>query len=174
MVSTGKVCKLLMPCSPRTLKQWLQCRLDHHPTLDRADLAERAHIAPGRIKAWAADSEPAQINVPALLRLCHVLGDFSAFDLVLGPYGYRVARLEPGATKTIEREALDATAAMGTVVAAVNVAIEDGRPDVHECAAIRQFLAETRKQLDELDAALPRERNFADLAEVLAAKGRTG
>lgn len=164
---------MLMPCSPRWLKQWLQCRLDHHPFYSRAEIVERAHIAPARMKAWAAESETAQINVPALLRLCQVLEDFSAFDLVLNHYGYRVVALEPGQTKGVEREALEATAALGNVVQAINAALEDGNPDVHEVARIRQFIAETRKQLDEVDASLPRERNFADLAEYSAQRGRT-
>ncbi len=162
MVSTARVCRLLAPCSPRTLKDWLQCRLDHHPTLSRAEIGERAHLAPGRVKAWAATSEPAQINVPALVRLCRVVEDWSAFDLVLNAEGYRIAKLEPGRVKCLEREALDVSAAVGMMVGSINRAIEDGAPDVHEVAAIRLALHEARKQLDELDQALPKETQVAE------------
>jgi hypothetical protein len=152
MVYTAKVCRLLSPCTPRTLKQWLACRINHGPVTSH-ELAERAEIRHDLLRKYANENQHEQIPMVALARLCNELDDFSGINLALAPYGYCLKRIEGAPNKTVLQETLDVAAAGGSVVASVQAAVDDGI-DVHEAAHIQQQIANLRRQADELELSV--------------------
>ncbi len=156
MVHKSRICRLILPCATRTLKEWLSCRC-HHGDRKLIELAELAHIPSGRLKAYANPEQLDAIPASSLARLCGVLDDFSAFDLLLDPSGYRLTRVTVDTHKRLELEALDVAAACGHLVEEVVKAIEGGI-DPNEAARIRQIAQQMHKEADELVAALPKEQ----------------
>jgi DNA-binding Xre family transcriptional regulator len=155
MVYTARVCRLLSPCTPRTLKQWLACRIDHGKFTSH-ELAERAEIRHDLLRKFANDSQHEQIPFVGLVRVCRVLDDWTAFDLVLVPEGYRLAKVDRvDAPSCVTTQTLELAAQAGRTVAAVQEAQSDGQIDVHDEARVRQHISALRREADDLELALP-------------------
>lgn len=155
MVFTARVCRLEQHCTPRTVKQWLSCRV-HHGRLTSHQLAERAEIRHDQLLKFANENQAEQIPAVALVRLCRVIDDWTAFDLLLAPDGYRLMRIDAAPQKPLIEETLDVAASMGAVVSSVQQALPNGI-DAHEAARIASHIDELHRQADELKRALPRD-----------------
>lgn len=150
----ARVCRLGQPCAPRTFKQLLACRTQHHLSLDAEVIADRAELRRDRLYAYSNENDPAQIPFLTVLRVCAVIGNWDLVDFALEPYGRHLVDVAPSSTRSIVEEVLDTAAATGRLVEAVQVVAMDGRVTDEERRRIRAQIRNSRKELDDLDVAL--------------------
>lgn len=155
MMHKAKACRLGRPCSPRTFKQLLACRTQHHPMMDAETIADRAELRRDRLYAFSNDNDPGQIPLVALLRICHAIDNFDLVDFALEPYGLHSVRsaLVP-APRSVLVETLDVAAATGALAAQVTMATADGVMGDDERAATRECVRQLRRQVDDVERAL--------------------
>lgn len=151
----AKVCKAQTPCVPRTFRQALACRTQHHPMLTLEEIADRAEVQARRLYRWANDNEPhEQIPMQALMRICAVTGAWDLIDFMLEPHGLRVMSIGRTQARDLLHEAVDLPVAVGRTLDLVQRVTQDGRVDEDEEREVRQSLRELRRHADDVDNAL--------------------
>lgn len=155
MMHKAKACRLGQPCSPRTFKQMLACRTQHHPTLDAETIADRAELRRDRLYSFSNENDAtSQIPLPALLRICHAIDEWDLLDFALLTYGRRTTPIETTSSRGVTDAAMGTTVAVGRLVESVQIALLDGRVDDAERQDIHARVRIARRQLDDVDGAL--------------------
>lgn len=155
MMQRARTCRLQTPCVPRTFKQALACRTQHHPTLSTEEIADRAEVQPGRLHRWANDNQPQeQISAQALMRICAVTGAWDLVDFLVEPHGLRLVSVARTSARDLAREALDLPVAIGRALEVVQRVTQDGHVDEDEEREIRQHTRAIRREADDLDSVL--------------------
>lgn len=150
----AKACRLGTPCTPRTFKQALQCRTQHHPTHTVERIAEIAGIRKDRLYAYANENDPSEIPFKSLLKICAAIGDRDLLDFELEPYGLRTVELTHTHATSLVHEVMDVSVAHGRLVESVRDASKDGRLDETERHVIRQNVRVLRREADDVESAL--------------------
>lgn len=155
MMQKARACRLGTPCAPRTFKQLLTCRTQHHTSIEFDAVSDRAGIRKDRLYAYCSDNDQAQIPFIALLRVCAVVENFDLVDFALEGYRLRLVAVDASPEGSVIDEAMDATVATGELVAAVQAAVAgDGGIDDVERQRVRDRIRKARRELDDLDGAL--------------------
>lgn len=154
MMQKARACRLGVPCTPRTFKQLLACRTQHHPTLTVERIAEIACVRRDRLYAFSNDNDPSEIPFKALLKICAAIGDRDLLDFELEPYGWRTLETNHTSASDLLTEAMDVSVAHGTLMEAIRNASRDGRLDDIERQAIRQQLRSLRREMEDIDSVL--------------------
>ena len=150
----ARACRLGTPCAPRTFKQMLACRTQHHPTLDAERIAELAEVRRDRLYAFSNENDPSRIPLDALLKVCSALDNWDLLDFALEPYALRIAPVGRTPARDLTREAMDLPVVMGRAIEAVQRATQDGVVDIEEAREIRQHTRAARRELDDVDSVL--------------------
>lgn len=159
MMQKAKTCRLGTPCTPRTPKQALACRTQHHPTLSIEEIADQSDVPVSWLYRWANDNEGGKdIPAKALARVAAVTGAWDLFDFYLAPHGMRVVAFGRTAARSLVSEVMDAPVATGRLVEVAQRAVSDGRVDDDEEREIRQHTRDVRKAMDDIDSVLDNGR----------------
>lgn len=150
----AKTCRLGTPCTPRTFKQLLACRTQHHLTLDAERIAELAELRKDRLYCFSSDNDPSQIPLPALLKICAALDAWDLLDFALDQYGRRTVSLMRTPALNLVREAMDLPIAAGRTMEVIQRATVDGHIDDQDEREIRQQTRALRREADDVDSAL--------------------
>lgn len=158
MMQKAKACRMHTPCVPRTFKQALACRTQHHPMLTAEEIADRAEVQVRRLHRWANDNEPhEQISAQALIRICAVTGAWDLLDFLVEPHGLRVVSTNRTEARSLVNEAMESAAASGRLMEVVHRAVSDGRVDDEEMREIRQHTRIVRREMDDIDSVLDKQ-----------------
>lgn len=150
----AKSCRLGQPCTPRTFKQLLACRTQHHHSLDAERIAELAELRKDRLYAFSNENDPSQIPLTAILKICSAIDNWDLLDFALEAYGRRSVHVGRSAARDLVRESLDLPVAIGRALEVVQRVTKDGVVDPEEAHEVHAHTRQVRRELDDVDQAV--------------------